>query len=1071
MVDHVLGKLLFGIKIICQLLNETTNQKTMKKNLLLIITCVASLYALGQGNKVVIESNASGMRLKVDGEALMINGMNWDYFPIGTNYSYSLWNQSEEVIKGALDYEMSFLRNMGVNTIRVYTGIPKKWIQYIYENYGIYTMLNHSFGRYGLTIDGAWMANTEYSDPRVREMLLNETKALVEEYKDTPGLLLFLLGNENNYGLFWGGAETEDIPIEDRQSTVRARAMYKLFNEAVLAMKQVDDSHPIAICNGDVLFLDIVKEECPDIDIYGTNMYRGVSFGDAFNKVKNELNKPILFTEFGADAYNAVENKEDQESQAYYMLGNWREIYENAAGLGKANNSIGGFTFQFSDGWWKYGQTKNLDIHDNNASWANGGYLRDFEVGENNMNEEWFGICAKGQTDSRGLYQLYPRAAYYTLSEAHKLNPYEEGMNLEVIHDHFTSVKLMDAVIKARGDKASLLGEQGGKIRINEIRAEFTTFLTGGDKLTTPSSPDPTTQTYPNKLGFDRLESYFIGIEAKPEANVRARVTFNILGNVPENPINEIFYENRGRAQTFVTQNGTFTTNPNRIQVYQAEYTWDHKLFSLEGFYRTGHYHWGYEGDFFGLYPEANYGPNLDLYGGLAPSGFEITGKREFNGLKIAYGPELWWGANPAILVKYSKKVGIFELTGIFHEDLEEPGSAISSVAVPQPKTRRATLYSETKFGKLGVEVGGIWGGQPLVGREFQVVRGEVGNYQVLQDEIKESDTWGGKIKLTYQAGKLNWYGQASSRGVAANAGGDYTQTFTGWKLKDYGSGNVNNVFTGVAYTVGKIQVAPNFMYQKPLVDPIPGDAPAPARLRNIISDPFVVRSNRETIAGELLLTFDPTPGTWMYEWDNDRAEDAEFAASLGFVYRHLPTSQDAAIVFPGTGRVPTAAAGAPPALDLWEIYARIVSKLSPDLGIITNLYGGNGQANGPDPRTIERYGGDVRMIYKNLKVSSHVKVNDWGPFDYHRDFNLTFPLQLMADISTSVSKPDWFLLPSTQLGMRFTWRSLDQYSNRYNPTQTIDRLGNIVPDPTALGFGLGREWELRTYVHINLGK
>ena len=35
-----------------------------------------------------------------------------------------------------------------------------------------------------------------------------------------------------------------------------------------------------------------------------------------------------------------------------------------------------------------------------------------------------------------------------------------------------------------------------------------------------------------------------------------------------------------------------------------------------------------------------------------------------------------------------------------------------------------------------------------------------------------------------------------------------------------------------------------------------------------------------------------------MYEWDNDRAEDAKFAMSAGFVYRHLPTSQDAAIGF-----------------------------------------------------------------------------------------------------------------------------------------------------------------------------
>jgi hypothetical protein len=27
------------------------------------------------------------------------------------------------------------------------------------------------------------------------------------------------------------------------------------------------------------------------------------------------------------------------------------------SGLGKAGNAMG-FTFQFSDGWWKYGQTK-----------------------------------------------------------------------------------------------------------------------------------------------------------------------------------------------------------------------------------------------------------------------------------------------------------------------------------------------------------------------------------------------------------------------------------------------------------------------------------------------------------------------------------------------------------------------------------------------------------------------------------------------------------------------------------------------------------------------------------------
>ena len=1042
----------------------------MKNSYLVLGLLLLAFTARAQTDQVSVMQNSNGMKLVVNSKVFMINGMNWDYFPVGTNFSYSLWNQPDDIISAALDAEMSLLKNMGVNTIRVYTGIPARWIEYIYKNYDIYTMLNHSFGRYGLTLDGAWVPNTEYADPRVRELLLAEVTEMVESYKNTPGLLLYLLGNENNYGLFWEGAETEDIPIEDRKSTVRATAMYKLFNEATLAMKQIDSSHPVAICNGDLLFLEIIREECKDIDIFGTNMYRGASFGDAFQRVKDELNKPILFTEFGADAFNAIEGAEDQQSQAYYMVSNWKEIYENAAGLGKAGNSIGGFTFQFSDGWWKFGQTKNLDIHDTNASWSNGGYTSDYQEGENNMNEEWFGICAKGQTNARGLYTLYPRAAYYALKEAHQFNPYAQGASIELLESHFSKIQLMDAVIQARGDNAALTAEQGKKLRISEMRAQLTTYYTGGSLITTPDEPDPDNITYPDRQGFDHMESFFFGIEAKPADNVRANVSFNILGNVATNPIDEIFYENRGRPTNVTTSLGnSILTSLNRVQVYQAEYTWDHKLFTLDGFYRTGHYHWGYEGDFFGLYPEANYGPNIDIYNGDAPSGFEITGKQYMKGLKVAFGPELWWGANPALLVKYSREVGKFGLTGIYHEDLDEPRRIITSIAVPQPRTRRITLYAERQFGKLKAEVGGIWGGQPLVGREFQIAKGTEGNYEIFVDKVKSTDTWGGKIKLTYSSGRLNWYASAASMGLVATGGADLTQTFTGWRLKDSGSGNQNNVLTGFTYSLGKLQIAPNFLWQKPLVDPMPNDVESPGRLRNILDDPFVVINNRETVGGEILLTFDPTPGTWMYEWDNDRSEDAKFATSLGFAYRHHPTSHDANIIFPGTGRVPTAANGAPPALDLWEVYARIVSKLNPEFGIIANLYGGNGQARGSDPRTIERVGGDLRIIYKKLKLTSHVKVNDWGPFDYHRDFNLTFPLQLMADLSTTVGMQDWYILPSTQLGMRFTWRSLDQYSPRYLPNASEPFADEPIISP--VGFDNGREWEIRTYVHFNIGR
>lgn len=1045
----------------------------MKNTALLLLLLLSVFSAKAQADKVQVDYSNDGIKLVVNGEDFMINGMNWDYFPIGTNFSYSLWKQSDDVIRAALDTEMSLLKNMGVNAIRQYTGVQPKWITYIYEKYGIYTMLNHSFGRYGLTLDGEWVANTEYSDARTKKLLLAETKALAEQYKNTPGLLLYLLGNENNYGLFWGGAETEDIPIEDRKSTTRARAMYKLFNEAALAMKGVDQSHPVAMCNGDLLFMELVVEECKDVDIFGVNMYRGESFGDAFQKVKDDFNKPIMFTEFGADAFNAINNAEDQESQAYYMVNNWKEIYGNAAGVGGAGNSIGGFTFQFSDGWWKIGQTKNLDVHDNDATWSAGGYKRDLIGEENNMNEEWFGICAKGPTNERGIYQLYPRASYYALKQAHQLNPYADGVTAESVREYFSNIGLMEAVLLARGDQAALRSESTKKVRIAGLRAELKTFSTGGSLIATPESPDPAVLRYPDELGFDHMQSFLVDVEANPTNNVRFNVTLNALANVAENPINEIFYENRGRTRTVNTNQGNLALpDLNRLAVYQAEFSWKEKMFDINGFYRTGHYHWGYEGDFFGLYPEANYGPNIDIYNGTAPFGFEFEGKKSLHGLKAAFGPELWWGANPAVLLKYRRKFGAFDVTGIYHEDIDAAAPSVSSFAVPQPQTRRATLHVKTEAGPLGIELGGIWGGDPLVGRPFQVYdEAAEGSKEVLEDEVRAEDTWGGKAKLSFSAGPFNWYAQGAAMGLVANGGADYTRTYTGWRLKDSGSGNQYNFLTGFTYLLGDLQIAPNFLWQKPIVGPIPFGLPAPGRPRNILDDPFSVRSNRETVAGEILFTYDPTPGTWMYDWDNDMMEDAPLAVSAGFVYRHHPTIQDAGVGIGRDGRTLFAFPGSAPAQDLWEAHARIVSKITPDFGFILNMYGGNAQANGSDPRLIERFGADLRVIRKKVKLTTMVKVNDWGPFDYHRDFNLTYPLQAVADLSLNVAKPDWFDLPNTRIGVRYTWRSLNEFSPRYCPTTVLDASGEFLCDPTAPGFDNGTEWEIQTYIIFNISK
>ena len=429
----------------------------IKKIQLFILLSLSGLLSFAQADKVLVRTNENGNTLIVNGEKFMINGMNWDVIPIGKDaVSANFWESSDKIIKLGLDHEMSLLREMNVNAIRHYSDIPAKWIQYIFENYGIYTMINHSFGRYGMSVDDEWKPITDYSDSKMQEILLSEIEVMVNNYKNTPGLLLYLLGNENNYGLFWSGAETEDFPEETQKVAVGekyGRPMYRLMNQASKIIKELDGNHPVAICNGDDLFIEIIAQECKDIDVFGVNSYRGASFTDLFKTVKETLNKPILLTEFGADAFNAITKAEDQKSQAKYLLENWKEIYQNAFGMGGYENTIGGFTFQFSDGWWKYNfdNRKNVTKHDTIATWVNGGYSQDLSEGKNNMNEEWFGICAKGPTDDKGLYNLYPRTAYYMLKQVHQFNPYNEGVSSSDLQKYFYDIDLKKA--KARGNK------------------------------------------------------------------------------------------------------------------------------------------------------------------------------------------------------------------------------------------------------------------------------------------------------------------------------------------------------------------------------------------------------------------------------------------------------------------------------------------------------------------------------------------------------------------------------------------------------------------------------------------
>lgn len=1020
-------------------------------------------------NTVTVHRDKAGFKLQVDGHDFMIIGMNWGYMPIGENYSYSFWDKPDPFIRAALDREMSLLTRMGINAIRQYDGIPPRWVTYIYEKYGIYTAINHTVGRYGFTIDGAWIPAVNYQDPRVRQVLTEAVIEVVERYQDVPGVLMWILGNENNYGLHWSSPEIEALP-EGERDAARAQHLYSLYGEIITATKKRDSRHPVSIANGDLQYIDLIAKHCPNLDIMGTNVYRGISARDLFDEVAKKLNLPVYFSEFGADAYDARRRREDDIAQARYLKGQWQEIYEQSHDKGVVGNAIGGFTFQWSDGWWKYGHDHNLDVHDNHASWPNGGYPHDFVEGHNNMNEEWFGICAKGKPDSEGLYQVYPRTAYYVLQQAFRLDPYGAGTSRATIGEHFARIDAFDYSGRYTSNRAEERLSALEAVRVSQARIELQTISSGGtaEKVSTAANSGAGSS---GKTNTDHMESFYVDFHLQPTGRLDANVSFNVLGHVADNKLDEIFYENRGRAVAVRRADGGALAleGIERLKVYQASFDWDANYFDLEGFYRTGHYHWGYEGDFFGLYREANYQRDVDIYNATAPYGVVFSGKQMFEGVKVALGPQLYWGANPSVIAKVAHQLGGLEFALIHQEDLARQSAVAASSAIPEPATRRSTLYLAYQSGPITTEAGAILAGSNKIGQRYLSAKKTSGatylgsGYQVMQKSIGAKDTLGGKLRVKLSWSAIHWYLQGSYKGLVADGGPDGTTTFTGFSLKEDGRGNQYSLLSGVVFNLGLLQIAPNVLYQKPLERPLPavddhfegttGRYYPAVRPRNVWDDPFAVLGNRETLGLELLLLFDPTPGTWFWMWDNDVREDAVFAGSLDFVYRMQPTSRDSLIGFTENGdSFPFG--GAPPARDVWDVRARLVYHPQHDLRVVAHLYGGQGQARGTDPRVVNRGGLDTRITWDTMALSAYFKVNDWGPYDYHRDFNLTFPIQVWMDLSMGLSLPK-LTLPYTRIGLRGQLRYLDQHSPRYPYEGKRKRWAN--------------EYELGTYVSLSL--
>ncbi len=367
-----------------------------------------------------IKKTSKGCVLYVYGKPFILRGVVYQPVPIGKNWEYDIFSHKE-----VLKLDAPLIKELGANAVRFYQPgkdiqQTKEFIHILYEKYGIYTIMGHWLGFWN---------SPNYGDPKFRRKVKQSVLEMVRALKDEPGIIMWVLGNENNFSFgpeninAWITKDLLKIRDPAKRRERQAEIYYSFVDEIAKEIKKIDGKRLVALGNGGPRGLDVAGKVCKNIDLVGVTLFTGKSFGHIWRDMKRFFpDKPFFVMEFGADSFDSLHREENQDIQAEYIADLWREIERNLAASTGRGNVVGGIVFEWTDEWWKSDpyDPKAWYRHDQRGDWSCGGYYHDIACDNNmNMNEEWWGIVALSRKidPDTGLNVRRPKKAYKVLKQ------------------------------------------------------------------------------------------------------------------------------------------------------------------------------------------------------------------------------------------------------------------------------------------------------------------------------------------------------------------------------------------------------------------------------------------------------------------------------------------------------------------------------------------------------------------------------------------------------------------------------------------------------------------------------
>ena len=294
-------------------------------------------------------NNSNGTKVSVSNREILVN--NLPYTIKGICYHPVPKGTSQRSFKN-LTQDLALMKEAHINTIRVYAPIDDEAVLNKIHEAGIKVIMGFGYDQKG------------FFDVKSKTFI-----NYIITYKDHPAILMWELGNEYNYHPEWFD---DDI-----------KNWYQAMNNAAELIHHSDTSHPVSTAHGE-LPNSLALNSCPNIDVWGMNVYRWDNPEEIFSQWKAISPKPMYMSEAGADSYMTISKDgfnqgNNQKAQAVANANILGDIFKN-------KDVCSGVTlFSFTDGWWKAGNPNVQDV----GGWAPNSSGVPYD---GSPNEEYWGI-------------------------------------------------------------------------------------------------------------------------------------------------------------------------------------------------------------------------------------------------------------------------------------------------------------------------------------------------------------------------------------------------------------------------------------------------------------------------------------------------------------------------------------------------------------------------------------------------------------------------------------------------------------------------------------------------------